>query len=123
MASRAQWGVGATGGRTCWTGRHCRRRRASARWPSPAWPRCACGSATMPETPRRADYDVLDKWHTVSFDDLTRNVLQRRLHDTPPRRFFDDDTFALLEAACARLLATEPGRPPVAHWIDADLFE
>jgi hypothetical protein len=66
-------------------------------------------------------YDVLDKWDSVSFDDVTRQVLQRRLHAVPPPRLFDADTFRALEAACARLLATEPGQPPIANWIDDDV--
>jgi hypothetical protein len=73
---------------------------------------------TEPNSPR---YDVLDKWDSVSFDDTTRAVLQRRLQQVPPPRFFDAEAFRTLEAACARLLATPPGQPPVANWIDADL--
>jgi len=67
-------------------------------------------------------YDVLDKWSSLSFDDVTRRVIRRRLHETPERRFFTEGEFATLEAACARLLATAPGRPPLANEIDADLF-
>ncbi len=74
-----------------------------------------------PVTSPYASYDVLAKWDTVSFDDATRTVLHRRLHDTPSRRFFTADEFAVLEVACARLLATAPGRPPIANWIDDDL--
>jgi hypothetical protein len=72
---------------------------------------------------RYAGYDVLRKWSSPSFDDTTRAVLDRRLHEPPPRRFFSAGELALLEAACARLLATPVGQPPIAHWIDADLFE
>ncbi len=67
-------------------------------------------------------YDVLDKWRSTSFDDTTRRVLERRLSAPPEPRFFSADEFRSLEAACARLLATERGDPPIAHWIDADLF-
>jgi hypothetical protein len=66
-------------------------------------------------------YDVLDKWDSVSFDDVTRQVLQRRLQQVPAPRFFDPETFRALEAACARLLATAPGQPPIANWIDDDV--
>lgn len=66
-------------------------------------------------------YDVLRKWDSPSFNDATRAVLHRRLHDVPERQFFSEAEFALLTAACARLLATPPGEPPIASWIDADL--
>ena len=68
-------------------------------------------------------YNVLEKWSSPSFDAVTRTVVARRLQRTPPRRFFAADAFRTLEAACARLLATEPAQPPIASWIDADLFE
>src|SRR5690349_17788837 len=70
-----------------------------------------------------AGYDVLQKRDSPSYDAVTRDVIARRLRPPPPPRFFTPDEFRLLEAACARLLATEPGRPPIAHRIDADLAE
>jgi hypothetical protein len=70
-----------------------------------------------------AGYDVLAKWESPSFDATTRAVLARRLDAPPARRFFTAEQFAVLEAACARLLATPPGEPPIASAIDADLFE
>jgi hypothetical protein len=69
-----------------------------------------------------AGYDVLEKWQSASFDDTTRRVLELRLSAPPEPRFFAPDEFRSLEAACARLLATERGYPPIAHWIDADLY-
>jgi len=79
----------------------------------------------MPDAVRAAPhggYDVLRKWDSPSFDDATRAVLQRRLHAVPPRRFFTEAEFAVLACACARLLATPVGEPPIANWLDADLF-
>jgi hypothetical protein len=70
---------------------------------------------------RYEGYDVLHKWSSPSFDDATRTVLQRRLHAPPARRFFTEAEFALLACACARLLATPVGDPPIAQWIDDDL--
>ena len=72
-----------------------------------------------------APYDVLDKWSTPSFNDVTRGVLRRRLFDVPKRRFFTEAEFALLEAACARLILQDDRATPVplAPWIDADLAE
>ena len=71
------------------------------------------------------DYDVLAKWDTVSFDDKTRHVLRKRLGETPPRRFFSEEEWALMEALCARL-APKPkrgGPVPITPWIDARLHE
>jgi hypothetical protein len=67
-------------------------------------------------------YDVLAKWDTPSFDAPTRAVLDRRLHAVPAPQFFDAREFAVLQHACARLLATPVGAPPLANWIDADVF-
>ena len=66
-------------------------------------------------------YDVVAKWSSVSFDDLTRAVLARRLGPPPPPRFFTPAQFDVLEAACARLVATPRGEPPIANAIDDDL--
>lgn len=70
-------------------------------------------------------YDVLAKWDSVSFDDKTREVLDRRLHQVPPRRFLTEAEWRLLEAVTARLLP-QPEREtpvPITPWIDATLFE
>ena len=42
------------------------------------------------------DYDVIDKWHTPSFDEPTRRVIAERLDNVPQRRFFDERNYALL---------------------------
>ena len=73
------------------------------------------------EPPDYEGYDVLAKWDTPSFDAVTRGVLDERLHAVPAPRFFDAREFATLEHACARLLATPVGAPPLANWIDADV--
>ena len=65
-------------------------------------------------------YDVLAKWQSVSFDDLTRDVLRRRLTALPPRRFLTQADWDLLEAIVARLLPQpHDARPvPITPWID-----
>ena len=80
----------------------------------------------MPNTTKQgryAGYDVLDKWDSVSFDDKTRVVLRKRLHEVPGRRFFSEAEWALMEALCARLAPRPQRGPPVpiTPWIDAKL--
>jgi hypothetical protein len=70
---------------------------------------------------RDGDYDVLDKWSSTSFDSVTRAVIARRLETPSSPRFFAAAQFEILEAVCARLLATPRGRPPIASAIDEDL--
>jgi hypothetical protein len=74
---------------------------------------------------RYPGYDVLAKWDTPSFDDTTRRVLTARLDAVPPRRFLDEDEWALLEAVNARLLPQpERAHPiPITPWIDAMLID
>lgn len=68
-------------------------------------------------------YDVLAKWNTPSFDDVTRAVLTKRLKEVPPRRFFTEDEFRLLTAVLDRLLPQSDRREPIplAPWVDARL--
>jgi hypothetical protein len=70
-----------------------------------------------------ADYDVLAKWWTPSWDEQTRQVIQARLTKIPPRRFFTEHEWETLEAVAARLIPqperTEP--IPIAPWIDEKL--
>lgn len=70
-------------------------------------------------------YDVLEKWASPSFNDITRGVLRRRLHQVPVPRLFSPDEYAVLEAVCARLIPQpERAEPiPIAPWIDADVAE
>ena len=72
-----------------------------------------------------APYDVLAKWSTPSFNDVTRGVLRRRLYEIPERRFFTEAEFALVQALCIRLIPEDDRETPVplAPWIDADLAE
>jgi hypothetical protein len=67
-----------------------------------------------------ARYDVLAKWRSPSFDDVTRRVLAQRLHQIPKRRFFTERQWAVLEAAAARIIP-QPDRDdpiPVTPFID-----
>jgi hypothetical protein len=72
-----------------------------------------------------ADYDVLAKWDTPSWNDRTREVVRRRLEEVPGRRFLTEEEWRLLEAVTARLIP-QPEREapvPIVPWIDEMLFE
>lgn len=74
---------------------------------------------------RYPGYDVLDKWNSPSYDDATRAVLSKRLHEVPPRRFLTEDEWALLDAVNARLLPQDDRTHPIpiTPRIDAMLFD
>ena len=72
-------------------------------------------------------YDVLDKWDSVSFNEPTRKVVADRLNNVPPRRFFDEDQYALLRAVEDCILPQperdEAHRIPVEAFIDEMLYD
>jgi len=64
-------------------------------------------------------YNVLDKWRSPSFDDITRKVVADRLENIPERRFLTDSEWTLLEALAARLVPQPAGEPvAIVPWID-----
>lgn len=66
-------------------------------------------------------YNIIEKWHSPSFNDQTRRVLYHRLNEVPNRRFFSEHEWAVLEAFCDTVVP-QPGRAnkvPIAPWIDA----
>jgi hypothetical protein len=69
-------------------------------------------------------YDVLDKWSSPSWNDVTRQVVDKRLREVPQRQFFDEREWRTLQAVCDRLVP-QPDRPhdpvPIAPWIDDKL--
>lgn len=73
-----------------------------------------------------AGYNVLDKWDSPSWDDITREVVAKRLHEVPQREFLTQDEWETLEAVCARLIP-QPDRPehpvPIVPFIDRKLRE
>jgi hypothetical protein len=70
------------------------------------------------------DYDVLDKWDTPSWDEQTREVVDKRLNDVPKRTFLDETEWLVLQAVCDRLVP-QPDRldnpVPIAPFIDQKL--
>lgn len=70
-------------------------------------------------------YNVLDKHGSPSWNDQTRAVIDKRLHEVPDRRFFTEAEWKILNAVCDRLIP-QPDRPdapvPIAPFIDEKLF-
>ena len=65
-------------------------------------------------------YDVLDKSDSPSWNDQTREVVRKRLHEVPERQFLSEEQWSLLEAIVARLVP-QPDRKepvPIVPWID-----
>lgn len=82
----------------------------------------------MPDKPFESlypDYDVLAKWNSPSWNEQTRAVIAKRLHQVPSRQFFDELQYKTLEAVCDRVVP-QPERGakdkvPIAPWLDAKL--
>ncbi|WCR11035.1 gluconate 2-dehydrogenase subunit 3 family protein [Paracoccus stylophorae] len=70
-------------------------------------------------------WNVLDKWDSPSFNDVTRAVLRKRLEEVPKRRFFTRKEWPTLQALCDTVLPQNHNADPVplANWIDAALHE
>ncbi len=62
---------------------------------------------------RFPSYDVLDKRWTPSWNEKTRQVIDKRLAVYVGPRFFDEAEWATLCAVCARILPQPGDRPPV----------
>jgi len=71
-------------------------------------------------------YDVLAKRDTPSWNAPSREAIEKRLHEVPPRRFLSEEEWRILEAICARLLP-QPDRGaaavPIVPWLDEMLDE
>lgn len=70
-------------------------------------------------------YDVLDKRDTPSWNEQTRAVVEKRLHQVPSRRFFTESEWAILSAICDRLIPQPDRRDapvPIIPFIDEKLF-
>jgi Gluconate 2-dehydrogenase subunit 3 len=65
------------------------------------------------QTPRYPGYDVLSKRWTPSWNEQTRQVIDRRLAVAREPRFFSAGEWHTLEAVCERILPQPRTRPPV----------
>ena len=59
-------------------------------------------------------YDVLSKRDTPSWNEVTREVIERRLATPREPRFFTASEWRTLEALCGRILPQPPDRPAAA---------
>jgi gluconate 2-dehydrogenase subunit 3-like protein len=81
--------------------------------------------------PPRAQPGYYPGFHTLDqqdfWDNATRRLIERRVHDIPPIRFFEAREAALLQAVCDRILPQddrdEAHTIPIVNAIDARLFE
>jgi Gluconate 2-dehydrogenase subunit 3 len=73
------------------------------------------------------DYDVLDKWSSLDWDDQTREAVKRRLFNVPEIRFFAESEKRTLEAVVERIVPQperrQDQRIPIVPWIDEKLHE
>ena len=69
---------------------------------------------------RYPGYDVLDKRDTPSWNDITRDVIDRRLAVEDRPTFLDAAEWATLQALCGRVMPQPAGRPavPLAAYVD-----
>ena len=77
----------------------------------------------MPD--RYPGYDVLAKRRTPSWNEKTREVINHRLVVPREPRFLSPELFAILDAACRRIIPQPSDRPPVplAAYVDTKLYE
>jgi hypothetical protein len=78
---------------------------------------------TQRDAPRFPGYDVLAKRNTLSWNDATRRVIDRRLAMPRTPRFFSEREWRTLSALCDRILPQPAERPPVplAAFLDEKL--
>ena len=76
-------------------------------------------------TERYPGYDVLAKRRTPSWNEKTREVINHRLVVPRDPRFLSPELFAILDAACRRIIPQPADRPPVplAAYVDTKLYE
>ncbi len=74
----------------------------------------------MAEPPQYPGYDVLAKWNTPSWDDVTRRVVGVRLAIVDEPHFFDSAAWAVLTALCDAILPQTGERPrvPLRAYVD-----
>jgi hypothetical protein len=70
---------------------------------------------------RYPDYDVMSKWDTPSWNDITRDVIDERLRITDEPRFLTAEQFRTLQVLCDRIVpqpSLRRNKVPVAGMLD-----
>jgi hypothetical protein len=62
---------------------------------------------------RYPGYDVLNKRHTPSWNEVTRRVIDQRLSIPREPSFFTQDEWLTINAICARIVPQPKDRPPI----------
>lgn len=69
-------------------------------------------------------YSTLAKRDTPSWNDATRLVMDKRLHEVPKRRFFTYEEWPILLAICDRIIPQGANpKVPIANFIDAKMAD
>jgi hypothetical protein len=68
---------------------------------------------TEPEHGRYPGYNVLDKRHTMSWNEITRRVVDHRIAVPREPRYFSPSEWGTLNAVCGRIVPQPKDRPPV----------
>lgn len=76
-------------------------------------------------TERYPGYDVLMKQWSLSWNEITREVVQRRLNVPRQPRFFTAEEWRTLGAVCERIMPQPPTRPsiPLPAHVDAKITD
>src|SRR5437763_923299 len=84
--------------------------------------------APLPQTSQPGYYPGYSTLSQKKFwDAATRTVVEKRVNEIPPLRFFEGDQIELIKAICDRVIPQDDRLPefriPVPHYIDWRLFE
>ena len=78
----------------------------------------------MAERIRFPGYSTYAKRDTLSWNEATRIVVEKRLFSPPPRRFFTEEEWPLLKAVCDRIIPQSAAdRVPLENFIDQKVAE
>ena len=77
----------------------------------------------MADRVRFPGYSTLDKRNSPSWNEATRFVVEKRLYNPPPRRFFTDEEWPILIAVCDRIIPQTGERVPIENFVDQKMTE
>jgi len=77
----------------------------------------------MADQVRFPGYNTLDKRNSPSWNEATRFVVEKRLYNPPPRRFFTDEEWPILIAVCDRIIPQTGERVPIENFVDQKMTE